>query len=224
MTESLNIDIDQDYFNSLTSQLAHRLLPTGKLKEFTGQNSVLIGGHAEAVIREYIANTIFPIRLSTGAVIFPGKAREETSTQIDAICWSPNPFPAVFEAENFALVPRMSSLGILEIKSSTYSGVGKDIKKVLDMEIELTAGPSDPVRRKRCAAMGVIVRQSKKISDSTLTKLISEGRAVVLIEERDGIEIINTKAVCKLVNFLSGIRWRWQNLDGQTIIRDDLLK
>lgn len=39
------------------------------------------------------------------------------------IAWTPAPLPALFELENFALVPRRSVIGIIEIKRSSFTRV-----------------------------------------------------------------------------------------------------
>ena len=58
-----------------------------------------------------------PLKVSTRAVIAPEMvdAKEEIP-QIDTIIWQPNPFLGIFRSGDFALIPRQSSLAILEVK------------------------------------------------------------------------------------------------------------
>jgi len=216
--------IDTDYFDGLAEQLVQNLLPSGAIKKFVGNNLELIGQQAEAVVRDFVKRVLSPIRISTGAVIYPGEDKHQKSKQIDCICWSPNPFPAIFETENFAIVPRMSCIGIIEIKSSHYNNkVGRKIREVIDLEANLTAGDRNLSKRKIPASLGVVIRRNKQISDKILEKQIVAGKSVILIEnDSAGNEVINTKSVLRLVNFLAGLRLRWHALDGNVRVKEEV--
>ena len=69
------------------------------------------------------------MHVSTGAVLdYP---MPEVLHQRDVIIWAPFPAPAIFEVEGFALVPRSSAFGVLEIKRSNYNDAVPDIEEFL---------------------------------------------------------------------------------------------
>ena len=92
-----------------------------RLKDLT-TNSDIIGAYAENIVRKMIARAINFARISTGSVVTVENVRDKKLAQIDTIIWIPNPLPAIFEANEFALVSKTSVLGILEIKNTNYSG------------------------------------------------------------------------------------------------------
>jgi len=79
-------------------------------------------------LARHVAKLVFPLRVCTGAVISEQLCSEPAKVpQIDTIIWSPSALPAVYTAGDFGLVPRGSVFGIMEIKRSLYSGVGKQL-------------------------------------------------------------------------------------------------
>lgn len=212
------IGVDREYFEKLIDNLALGLFPSANIKSLVSDHPTLIGMYTEAVLRDFIADVVSPARVSTGAVVYPGQDRRARPKQIDLIVWSPNPFPPIFRAANFALVPRMSSLGIIEIKHSTYSGVGMEIQSFLDLESELTIG-----QREIPAAMGVILRQEKPISDTVLQRQVEDGKTVILINAMDTPPKPNFRGICKLVNFLSGLRLRLKRSDGLVRVNEEVV-
>src|SRR5262249_17046070 len=110
----------------LANQLARELTAHETIRAFVGHHSVLIGAHSEASLRRFIARVVAPLNVSTGTIVYEGNIGKEPP-QLDAIVWSPAPVPAIFEDADFAIVPRGSAHGFIEIKSSSYSGVGNDI-------------------------------------------------------------------------------------------------
>jgi hypothetical protein len=98
-----------------------------RLKDLT-TNSDIIGAYAENIVRKMIARIINFAKISTGSVVTVENVRDKNLAQIDTIIWIPNPLPAIFEANEFALVSKTSVLGILEIKNTNYTRAVKSIE------------------------------------------------------------------------------------------------
>jgi hypothetical protein len=218
----------QAYYENFAKHLAKQMVPSDEIKSFVGSHSTLVGDFAEAQVRKFVRQVVFPLRVSHGAVIAPESYGIERAKQVDTIIWTPNPLPPLFEVDDFALVPWTSSMGILEIKSSAYRDVGKDIAGVLDMECDLTCGRRPTEDRGIPAALGVIVLQKEPISDSKLTELIASGKVVVLLQKEGNNYNPNAEALLRFVNHLAGIRRRALQLadlrirpSGYGIVRDD---
>jgi hypothetical protein len=108
-----------EYLSGIAQQLVHELEPILKVKEVT-TNSALLGAYTEAAVRRLVNRAVAPMRVSTGAVIdYPMPAQLR---QMDVILWAPFPAPGIFEINDFALVPRSSAFGLMEIKRSNYTG------------------------------------------------------------------------------------------------------
>src|SRR5262245_29065804 len=115
-----------EYLELVAGPLIEELTRIKHLKKFTS-NAAVIGAHAEAAVRRLVARVVYPLRVSTGAVISEEWCHKPKSVpQLDTIIWQPCPAPALFEVGDFGLVPRGSSMAIMEIKRSAYSGVGRD--------------------------------------------------------------------------------------------------
>jgi len=95
------------YLKQLGTELVRDVTANGALASFT-VSSDLKGVFAEATARRLIRNIVSPLRVSHGGVIWEGNAPERIA-QIDTIIWQPNPVPAIFEVDDFALVPRGSA-------------------------------------------------------------------------------------------------------------------
>jgi hypothetical protein len=108
-----------DFLFQLAPQILAELRPPKELKLFT-KNSAIVGDYVEAGVRQLVRKYLAPIRVCSGGVIDQAQSPGGYIPQLDTIAWIPGPVPAVFEAGEFALVPRSSSLGILEVKSSAY--------------------------------------------------------------------------------------------------------
>ena len=115
----------REYLKLFGSQLAHDLTAHDKIRDFVGNHPVLIGNYAEAAVRDFISRMVTPLKVSTGTILYEGNIGNPP--QLDAIVWSPILAPAIFENANFAIVPRGSAHGFLEIKSTSYKDTGKDI-------------------------------------------------------------------------------------------------
>lgn len=223
-TETGKASMDKsEYFKALARGLTDDLTPNVRIKEFV-DNTDVIGAYAEAAIRRFVARVVSPLRVSTGAVIGPKICVDpKSATQVDTIVWSPSPFPAVFECGSFALIPRMSSLGLLEVKRSNYNNrIGNKIKKVLDQAPNLTSNVQVDIDGKAIPlALGVVCIRDYSIQDTVLADLEGSGQVVVLLEAREGFYQPAVRGTFTLVNFLVPLRLRSKHMDGQTSLKTD---
>lgn len=195
--------------SELAKELAGRITPAEKIKPFVGQNADLLGDFVEAQVRQFVRDVVKPLRVSHGAVIGqPTTNAHQMAKQVDTIIWQANPLPPVFEAGDFALVPWADSMGVLEIKSSAYAGVGSDIDRFLRMEYDLTCGRLYPEKRGIPSILGVIALSTGSIHDPILRDLISDQKAVVLMHYEDGKYQPSDQAMLTLANYLAGVRQR----------------
>jgi hypothetical protein len=198
----------QRFYQEFAGHLARQIVPSDEIKSFVGSHPALVGDFAEAQVRKFVRQVVSPLRVSRGAIIAAESYESKQVKQVDTIIWTPNPLPPLFEVDDFAIIPWTSSMGVLEIKSSAYSGVGEKINSVLDIECELTCGRKPAEKRGIPAALGVIVLKNGPITDSKLQNLIDDQRVVVLLHHQDNAYHPNTEAILKLVNFLAGVRRR----------------
>src|SRR5439155_494785 len=80
-----------EYLGSFAAQLIDELRPILEIKGVTA-NTDLLGKYTEAAVRNLVRRIVYPMRLSTGAVLdypMPIPLR-----QIDIIVWAPFPAPA----------------------------------------------------------------------------------------------------------------------------------
>jgi hypothetical protein len=213
-----------DFLRQLAPHILAELKPPADLKRFT-TNSDVVGAYVEAGVRQLVRRYLAPIRVCTGAVIdqaqSPGSKRVP---QLDTIAWVPGPVPAVFEVGEFALVPRSSSLGILEVKSSAYD-VPK-LERQTDPELikSVTADPLPTERLEQVIfGMGVVSVLQQDQGSAKLKDLRAAGRIVVLFQEQGESYIPQTTDIYRLVNFLATLRWRAAAREGQVQINMDLL-
>src|SRR5689334_16582136 len=123
---------DEEYLRAFAEELVHDLRPTVRVKQLT-ENPALLGHYAEAAIRRLIRRVVHPMHVSTGAVLdFP---LPSVLSQRDVMIWAPFPAPSIFEVEGFALVPRTSVFGLLEIKRSNYSEVDTQLEDFLSSAV-----------------------------------------------------------------------------------------
>lgn len=168
-----------------------------RLKDLT-TNSDIIGAYAENIVRKMIARVINFARISTGSVVTVENVRDKKLAQIDTIIWIPNPLPAIFEANEFALVSKTSVLGILEIKNTNYSGAVKSIEDKIELSKELI-----PRQATEKEAKGIICLKTS--NENKLAELRVANKIFVL-SEWDGKNItVNKKDILYLLNYLSHI-------------------
>src|SRR5947209_5396581 len=127
----------REFVDHLIEQLARELTANNAIRKFT-TNKDIIGAYAEASVRQLVARIVDPLRVSRGGIVWEGICPDDVP-QVDTIIWSPCPMPAMFEAGDFALVPRGSAHGFLEIKRSNYKNtVGEKLTVALDREQDLS--------------------------------------------------------------------------------------
>ncbi len=199
----------EEYLSGIADQLVHELGPVLKIKGVTS-NSDLLGAYTEAAVRRLIGRVVHPMRVSTGAVIdYP---MPETLRQIDVVVWAPFPAPGIFEIDEFALVPRSSAFGLLEIKRSNYSKADVKLEDFNDMAHNLAAAPHPDVSDNRHPAMGIVCVMEGKPS-KRLQKLLNEDKAVAIFEKAEANSVeatVRAKDVLRLINFLHYISWRYR--------------
>lgn len=105
------------FWKDYAEAFAHPLKSNGILSRFV-QNPNITGAYAETWVR-FLVKTMLPrFRLSTGTIIRPSDRvhKGKQNPQCDLIVWDPTQLPALFEQGDFALVPTMSALAIIEVK------------------------------------------------------------------------------------------------------------
>lgn len=200
----------------VANELVRELTPNSAIKKFA-DNSDVIGDFAEASVRRFVEKMVAPARVSTGAVISGALCDKPNQVpQIDTIIWIPTPFPAIFEAGDFGLVPSDSVLGVIEIKRSSYSNVGAKIKAVIDREKEFMGKAADDAEYNAMpGAFGVICVHEKDLGEKVLKELVEANRVGILIvpDGKDGM-VVDPVAVYQLVEFLMIIRKKMKMIDG----------
>ena len=226
----------EEFLDALASQLTDELRPSESIHRFT-KNPDVLGAYAEASLRSLVQKVVFPLRVCTGAVISEQLCSEpEKVPQIDTIIWSPSPAPAIYTAGDFGLVPRGSVFGIMEIKRSVYTEVGKNLTERLDKDRvfslvadigrkqhEAQLSTIDPATYPWFPALGVVVLQKPRQHDNDLKCLMKKGHAVVLFEYKNDRFIPNPTSIHRLVNFLAMTRWRARTMDGVERVNLSLL-
>jgi hypothetical protein len=197
----------EEYLQQFVGHLTQELEPIVKVKEVT-TNTALLGHFAEAALRRLIRRIAHPMQVSTGAILdypMPAKLR-----QLDMILWAPFPAPAIFEVEGFALVPRSSAFGVLELKLSNYPTGVTELEKFVQTAPTLVG--NHPTRWNddtTNAVKGVIGVIDRKIS-KRLAKLLA-AKKVCAIFERQGAEVVlRHNDVIELVNFIHFVGWRYR--------------
>ena len=192
----------QQYFNALAEQLVGSVSASEQISRFTSNRDV-VGAFAESLICQFVARTVHPLRISSGTVISPHSFKEKDATpQLDLIVWDPNPIPPIIAEDRFALVPRNSVLGIIEVKKTDYDDGLNDIKsKVANIGKCFPQGA-------RHLFLGVVCAVLKHDPNGTnkLTELVKKKQAVYLLDYRKDTPRANPEGVYRLVNFLGCVR------------------
>jgi hypothetical protein len=209
-----------DFLKLIAPEVLAELKPPDKLKAFT-TNSDLIGGYVESAVRHLVRRYLHPIRVCTGGVIDQTiKPGGRDLPQIDSIAWIPAPVPAIFAVGDFAMVPRSSVLGVLEIKSSAYDipGLVTQLDRIKTLVADAEAEIQD-----RNLALGVVCLVQENQRSSQLKRLREEGRVVAVFEESSGDNLAQTNDVYRFINFLAMLRWRAIKRDGMVGINLNVL-
>jgi hypothetical protein len=191
----------REHLRRLAGYIVQEITPARGLKDLT-RNSALLGHYAEEAVRSLVRRTSHPLNVATGGIVHEGN-HASCIPQLDTIFWSACPAPPVFCAGNFAIVPRHTAFGYLEVKRSAYSGSGLAIQQALAHADELI-----PYRcNERPLARGVVCLREHGQRDKTLDDLVEEGLAFVLMDESEAGEVTpNLKAVMDLVNFIADVK------------------
>jgi hypothetical protein len=205
------------FLQLLAEELAHDFAPITRLKKFTS-NPAIIGAHAEAAVRRFVRRAVAPLRVSTGAIIYEGNVGNNNDLQqIDTMIWTLGTAPAVFDCGEFALVPRGSCFGLLEIKRSMYNESGKHMQTVLDQAKDLLPDPAmmasgEPIAPISLGVFCVEAKQNGAIAQS----LIEANRAILVLryDAHKDTYIPNHNGILSLVNTLNHVcllaRQSWQ--------------
>jgi hypothetical protein len=200
------LDVKQ-YMGALADQFVHELQPIAAIKELTS-NSILLGQYAEAAIMRLVRRCVAPMRVSTGSVLdFP---LPPMLRQVDAIIWAPYPAPALFDVEDFALVPKSSAFGVMEIKRTCYSEVVNELTAFLSA-VDARTIVSDPAVTiadyNLLPGLGVVCLLDKK-PPKKLQAMIEQEKAVAVFSMIDSKLKVRPRDVLVLINFLYRVTWR----------------
>lgn len=111
------------YLKLLLEELGREFAPIQRVKKFT-TNPAVIGAQAEAAVRAFVRRHISPLKVSTGTILYEKNCGTSTP-QLDTMLWWLGTAPPLFESGEFAIIPRGSCFGVLEIKRSMYPGSGE---------------------------------------------------------------------------------------------------
>jgi hypothetical protein len=163
-----------EFLRLLAPHIVGELRPPTEIKEFT-KNTAAIGAYVEGAVRELIRRQVHPLRVATGAVIDEAnKPGDPRLPQLDTIVWAPSPAPAVFQVGDFALVPRSSSFGVLEIKSSAYdtTDLDKRLSKTIAKRVTADALPIEKQELGQVVpSLGVICLRTRGQSQTSIRKM-----------------------------------------------------
>lgn len=218
-----------EFLKLVAPRLIDDLVAHDEIRKFT-TNPAIIGAYVESAVREVVRRYVAPLRVATGGVIdevFPRGAHD--LPQMDTIIWTPSPAPAIFTAGEFALVPRSSSFGLLEIKKSAYD-ISK-LKKRLTPEFVLkyTASPTEKEKERLenripIPALGVVCVKYKQQNKKAIQELRSQGSVALLFEQKGSDFVPQVEDIYRFVNFLAFVRWRAKIHEGAVRINTDLLR
>ncbi len=112
-------------------------------------NADLLGKYTEACIRRLVRRVVYPMHVSTGAVIdYPLPSRP--LKQLDVAIWSISHAPALFEVEDFALVPRSSAFGVLKSSAAITPAFTKNSKQLFEIMAQLLPTPESELKKRHC--------------------------------------------------------------------------
>lgn len=147
-------DAGRAFWQAYAEGFAYPIGADNLLAKFTS-NTAVTGSYAETWVRSVTRSMVgAKFRVSTGAVVAAGDASRglKSTPQCDLIVWDPSELPGLFEAAEFALVPRASVRAVLEVKRS--------ISKTATLEAQLEQiAKRVPERR----VLGVVVRHRARL-------------------------------------------------------------
>ncbi len=208
-----------EYLQLLIDELAFEFATSTRIRTFSS-NPDIVGAHAEAAVRALVRRCVSPLRVSTGTILFEGNCGQKTP-QFDTMIWSLRAAPAIFEKENFAIVPRGSCLAVLEIKNSAYAGSAKAMSSTLRKAHPLLAPPMPP--HPSVAALGVFCTvQWKQLAEYARAE--SCGSVVALLRETKSRTFeCDRRGLTRFINCLIECRRADMQPTGQWGINDQLM-
>lgn len=193
----------EEYLRFVAKNLIRDLEPSAEFANLTS-NSALKGAYVEAAVRQFVANTVAPLRVCRGGIVDNELARTPATLQeLDIIIWTPNPAPALFCVGDFGMIPRSSAVGAIEVKRSNYK---PDVFSSIDERTNLAfqqkhLWPESPEGQ----AIGVVCLNDVNSKNVPPKYLLDAGRLVVLYDQ-DGDRLTpRVDDVFRLVNFLARI-------------------
>lgn len=183
---------EKEYFKRLSAQFIKEISPPTEFGKFV-KNSDLMGKYIESAVRVFIRKIIYCGKISTGGVISPEFSIARN--QFDVIIWKPNPYPAIFEFENFAIVPRRSVFGLIEIKSSNYSGAENKIKENIAKYSDFT---TEGLTNKKGIGIICLYKGKEKVNDDFF---------ILFSEKDDGTIKPNSIGIISFIQYLMRIQY-----------------
>ena len=197
-----------EFLIALAPNLLSDLQSPDELAIFT-RNPVIIGACVESAVRQLIIRYVDPLRVSTGTVIDQANAPSDPRRpQIDTMIWTPSPVPGIFEVGEFAVVPRGSSMAILEIKSSAYSTTILDRRLDSEFIRGLTADTRAGEKADFVPGLGVISICKAGQSLKKIMRMKNADKVVVLFAQVRERYKPRPRDIFRLVNFLANVRLR----------------
>jgi hypothetical protein len=212
----------QEFLHAFAKRIVDEVQPPSGVWDLT-HNTDVTGAYAEQAVRELVRRYVSPLHVSSGAVVDVSNEIAECVPQLDTIIWAPCPVAAIYHRGDFAIVPRGSSFGVLEIKSSG-SNIGRIQKQISDRVISRVTAATHPAEKAFFPGLGVVC----VLEDEHLTAFqkLPVGRAVALFRRVGNAGQIEPRSedIFRLVNFLSNVGFRARKwLDAQPFIPTDLL-
>ncbi len=209
-----------EYFKEYAENLGHSLKTIDSILKFT-KNTSLIGQYAEKIVVDFLKKSISPIKLCTGSIISPNNYNEAELPQLDIILYEPNPYPPIFQIEEFALVPQFSVFGVLEIKRTDYSAGLSDLNTKRKIASQLLPNFAPDLIPK---FLGVIcvVEYNNLSGNNELTKLLECEDFTYLIEKKGNNLEINHKGIFDLINFAVNSRNLQKKVGAEFWINPDI--
>lgn len=213
VVEAVAMETPRQHLEMIALNIARELQSSVELKEVAEGNSDILGFHAEAVIKRLIRRTVHPMLVSHGGVIdYP---RQKPLKQTDVIIWNPYPAPALFEVDDFALVPRSSVFAVMEIKRSAYTDADEALEKFIGTAPGLV-GVTKVHDREPPVALGVVCVLEHTPSP-LMRRLLASENAIAVFEMEDGKVQVRTDDVLDLINFLHFATFRHRVTTNQRV-------
>lgn len=212
MSDKQQAPSPQEHVRRYAERFADELRPILNIDGIT-ENTELLGDYTEAAVRRVIRRGFQPMHVCRGGILDYPQGR---LAQYDVIVWAPHPAPAIFDVEDFGIVPRSSVFGLIEVKKSNYSGTDTELEEFV-ANVDSQRAQAENLRMPSLfptTALGLIATLESNPSQR-LTKLMQAGKAVALFDLRDGRRDVRARDVVVLVNFLYDVLRRYWDLVGR---------